>query len=79
MASGVTECTWGIDATQQVFDNLRWGNAFTDYIIIASVMASNIVEGLKFYKPSITFETNSLRKPYCGSINCPFMLLLLVI
>ena len=45
MASGVTECTWAINVTQQVFDDLLWVNAFTNDIF-DGVMASNIVNGL---------------------------------
>ena len=45
MGSGVTECTWAIDSTQRVFDNLWWVNAFTDDIS-TSVMVSNTVNGL---------------------------------
>ena len=63
MGNSVTECTWAINATHRVFDDLWWANAFTDDII-ASVMASITVKGLQFYKPSITLECTY----YCGSI-----------
>ena len=55
MGSDVTECTWAINATQWVFNDVWWVNAFTDDIF-ASVMASNTVNGLKIYKPSNTLE-----------------------
>ena len=45
MGSNVTECTWAINATQRVLDDLLWVNAFTNDIF-ASVMASNTVNGL---------------------------------
>ena len=45
MGSSVIECTWAINATQRVFDDLLWVNAFTNNIF-ASVMASNTVNGL---------------------------------
>ena len=41
--------------TTRVFDNLLWVKAFTKDIFI-SVMASNTVNGLWFYKPLITLE-----------------------
>ena len=45
MGNSVAECTWAIDATQWAFDDHWWVNAFTDDIF-ASIMASNIVNGL---------------------------------
>ena len=45
MGSSVTEYTWAINATQRVFDDLLWVNAFTNDIF-ASIMASNIVNEL---------------------------------
>ena len=47
MGSSVTECTWAINATQRVFDDLLWVNAFTNDIF-ASVKASNTVTGYNF-------------------------------
>ena len=55
MGSSVIECTWAINTTQQMFDNLLWVNAFTKDIF-ASVMASNTVNGLWLYKPLMTLE-----------------------
>ena len=45
MGSSVTECTWAINTTQWVFDDLLWVNALTNDIF-ASIMASNTVNGL---------------------------------
>ena len=45
MGNSVTECTWAINTTQRIFDDLLWVNAFTNDIF-ARVKACNTVIGL---------------------------------
>ena len=44
MGCSVTECTWAINAAQQVLNDFWWVNAFIDDIF-ASIMTSNTVDG----------------------------------